>query len=221
MLFHVASRTRPTAEGIPSPFRAGAIGHDRAVTSRQANRISDGAEALWATLAAEQPAAAEHARRVSAVAARLANELGLTPDQRATLASAARFHDIGECLLPPGLVGRAVAYSEAEREAMQSHPELGANALAHAGMPAEVVEAVRSHHERWDGSGYPQRLTGEAIPLAARVLHVCEAWDAMRRHRLWADLITPDEALDEIRSGAGSQFDPEVAQVAGRCLAGS
>jgi HD-GYP domain-containing protein (c-di-GMP phosphodiesterase class II) len=132
---------------------------------------------------------------------------------------AARFHDVGECFLTPGLAGRPVAFSLEERHAMQRHADLGANALLRVGAPRPVADVVRSHHERWDGTGYPRRLVGEEIPMNARLLHVCEAWDAMRSNRLYAEALTKDEALTELRQGAGTQFDPRVADAAVQAFA--
>jgi putative nucleotidyltransferase with HDIG domain len=185
----------------------------------QSGRVPEAAEGLWMVLAANRPTAAEHAERMIGLAGRLADHLGIEGDERGELLTAARFHDIGECFLPSGLAERAVAFSESERDAMRSHAELGAEALSEAGMNVQVVDAVRAHHQRWDGGGYPLGLRGERIPRAARILHVCEAWDAMRRHRVWAELITTDEALEEIQTCAGSQFDPEVARAAVDCFA--
>jgi putative nucleotidyltransferase with HDIG domain len=182
-------------------------------------RIPDAAQGLWMVLVANHPPAAEHAERMTRLAEQLADRLGMEGEERRHLLVAARFHDVGECFLPSGLTEGSVAFSESERDAMRSHAELGADALSDAGMDSQVVDAVRAHHERWDGGGYPLGIEGSRIPRAARILHVCEAWDAMRRHRVWAELISPEEALEEIETCAGSQFDPEVARAAVECFA--
>jgi HD-GYP domain-containing protein (c-di-GMP phosphodiesterase class II) len=169
---------------------------------------------LWLTLCAVSPRTAAHSQRVIDLSGRLADALELSDEERSELAVAARFHDVGECFLAPGLAGKPIAFSLEERHAMQRHADLGANALLRVGTPRPVADVVRAHHERWDGTGYPRRLAGEEIPPNARLLHVCEAWDAMRKNRLYAEALSKDEALAELRQGAGTQFDPRIAGVA-------
>ncbi len=170
--------------------------------------------ALWQTLCEMAPQTAEHAERVVDLCRVLGGELGLDAAELAELELAARFHDIGECFLPPGLAGKPLAFTARERALMERHADLGADALLEAGAGTALAGAVRSHHERWDGSGYPRGLAGPAIPTHARIIHVCETWDAMRSNRAYADLISREEALEELEMGAGRQFDPDVASTA-------
>jgi putative nucleotidyltransferase with HDIG domain len=182
--------------------------------------MSPDVERLWESMRTRLPSTAEHSERVVVLADRLAEDMGLDEGLRGRLAVAARLHDLGECLLPRELSDQhAIAYTPEQRQLMNEHPDLGAEALERAGLGDDVVEAVRAHHERWDGGGYPRGLAGDEIPLPARILHVCEAWDAMRRHRVWAELITKDEALEELDHGAGNQFDPRVARSAASLFA--
>ena len=143
----------------------------------QSGRVPEAAQGLWMVLSANQPAAVEHAERMIGLAGGLADHLALEDEERGELLTAARFHDIGECFLPAGLAERAVAFSESEREAMRSHAELGAEALSEAGMNVQVVDAVRAHHERWDGGGYPAGASGRADPAGGAHPTRLRAWD--------------------------------------------
>jgi HD-GYP domain-containing protein (c-di-GMP phosphodiesterase class II) len=95
---------------------------------------------------------------------------------------------------------------------MREHPAIGAQIVAPIRFLAEAVDIVRSHHERWDGGGYPRGLHGEQIPLAARIFAIADSFDAMTSDRPYRSAMSLDQALDEIREGAGTQFDPEVAK---------
>jgi HD-GYP domain-containing protein (c-di-GMP phosphodiesterase class II) len=99
-----------------------------------------------------------------------------------------------------------------EWDVMRSHPIVGADIVAPMGFLAETVSLIRHHHERFDGSGYPDRLRGEAIPLTARIFSVADSFDAMTSDRPYRDSIGIERALEEIRGGSGTQFDPEVVR---------
>jgi HD-GYP domain-containing protein (c-di-GMP phosphodiesterase class II) len=123
---------------------------------------------------------------------------------------AARLHDVGKIRVPDDVLNKPGPLDPGEREIMHCHAAWGSETLS--GVPGlEVVATVvRFHHERWDGRGYPDGLTGACIPLASRVIAVCDAFSAMTCDRPYRQAMDPAEALDELRSGAGTQFDPAV-----------
>ena len=121
-------------------------------------------------------------------------------------------HDIGKVGVPEQVLGKPGALNDAEWEIMRSHPSVGAQIVAPILFLGEAVEIVRSHHERYDGTGYPRGLAGEEIPLAARVFAVADSFDAMTSQRPYRDAMPLEFALEEIRTGAGTQFDPVVTE---------
>ena len=158
----------------------------------------------------------ERGRRTAPDRVRLARatarEMRLEEAEVGVIGFAATVHDVGMTLVGENAVERGGALSPEERERMQRHPELGAELLG----PLEAVGAVReivlSHHEWWDGSGYPRRLAGADIPVGARVLAVVDAYESMTLGRAHRTALSPGQALVEIRRRAGTQFDPEVVE---------
>jgi HD-GYP domain-containing protein (c-di-GMP phosphodiesterase class II) len=120
-------------------------------------------------------------------------------------------HDIGKVGIPEAVLCKRGPLDEAEWAVMREHPAIGAQIVSPIRFLAGAVEIVRTHHERWDGLGYPRGLRGEEIPLAARIFAIADSFDAMTSDRPYRAAMKLDHALDEIRSGAGSQFDPDVA----------
>jgi len=154
--------------------------------------------------------AGDHARDVSAWAKRIARQLGLSAEDVAFAGRCGLIHDVGELQLPTGIVSAARPLHEGEIGLVRTHVLAGeAIALEHP-LLAPFAPAIRSHHERFDGGGYPDRLRGDAIPLAARIIAVADAFNAMVGRRPHRTPITPPEARDRLRLGAGTQFDPRV-----------
>jgi diguanylate cyclase (GGDEF)-like protein/putative nucleotidyltransferase with HDIG domain len=161
---------------------------------------------------------AHHADQVAGIAVSLAQRLGLDQARLRALRYCALLHDIGkigvrtELLTNPGLL------TPAEYAEVQEHSVIGAALLARIPLLAEIAPLVGAVHERWDGSGYPAGLVGEAIPLEARIVAVCDAWDAMTSDRPYRPGRVPAQALAELDRAAGSQFDPKIvaAFMAGR-----
>ncbi len=122
-------------------------------------------------------------------------------------------HDIGKARIPGEVLGKPGPLSEEEWIVMRAHPEIGARLLAAVPELSGAVEIVRCHHERWDGTGYPGRLRGRRIPLSARVFALADSFDAMTTDRPYRAALPVEFALDEIRDGAGTQFDPAVVEV--------
>ncbi len=148
----------------------------------------------------------------------LAHELGLPEGAVATVAFAAGVHDLGMMRLPGGLRESATPFSADERELMEHHVELGADLLRPLQGLDAVREVVLSHHERWDGTGYPRGLRGDEIPVGARILAVVDAWESMTVGRSHRPARPEGEARSELRRRAGEQFDPRVVEVFERVL---
>jgi ribonuclease P protein subunit RPR2 len=121
-------------------------------------------------------------------------------------------HDVGKVGVPEGVLRKPGPLDDAEWALMREHPAIGAQIVAPIRFLAGAVEIVRSHHERWDGAGYPRGLRGDEIPLAARVFAIADSFDAMTSDRPYRAAMPLERALREIREGAGSQFDPMVAR---------
>jgi HD-GYP domain-containing protein (c-di-GMP phosphodiesterase class II) len=122
-------------------------------------------------------------------------------------------HDIGKVGIPEDILCKNGALSDPEWDVMREHPTIGAQIVAPIQFLGDAVEVIRHHHERFDGAGYPSGMRGEEIPLAARVFAVADSYDAMTSDRPYRDAMPKDRALEEISSGAGSQFDPDVVEV--------
>jgi putative nucleotidyltransferase with HDIG domain len=153
----------------------------------------------------------QHAILVAACADRLARRLELSHVERQTVIAGALLHDVGKLLVDERILEKPGPLTSDERREINGHPIKGA-LIVHASVDPEVVEVVRSHHERWDGDGYPRGLVGREIPLAARIVAVADAYLAMLEDRPYKEPLSEEEALKELEDGAGSQFDP-------RCVA--
>jgi two-component system cell cycle response regulator len=158
------------------------------------------------------PAMNEHSHRVCDLATAIAQELALEPDEVFSIGTAALLHDIGKVGLPDALLRKTGQLSVKERELLKEHPYLGAQILQTNPFLHDLVPAVLHHHERWDGTGYPQHLTGEHIPLAARIIAVAGSYDTMLREHPYQVSHTPQQALAELQRCAGTQFDPRIVQ---------
>ena len=149
--------------------------------------------------------------RAGAIAAVIARELGLPTEHVELIRLAGEVSDVGKLALPDEVLFKAGPLSDEERRAVQRHPEIGHAMLDSLGADPLAIW-VRHHHERWDGGGYPERLAGERIPLAARILFVADAFDSMTTAQAWRPRIPAEQALDELRRCAGTQFDPAVVE---------
>jgi len=151
---------------------------------------------------------AGHSHRVHGLAVALGEELGLDELELETLSEAALYHDIGKVTIPDAILLKPARLTEVEWDLMRRHSDAGARIVSAAGVASETVEAVRHHHEHYDGSGYPLGLEGDEIPLAARIIHVADALDSMLTTRVYRPGRPAREALGEIRAASGSQFCP-------------
>lgn len=152
-----------------------------------------------------------HVRRVQAYALQLARKLGVAGERDIrAMEAAALLHDIGKLAVPEHILNKPGKLTADEYERMKLHAPLGADMLSAVEFPYPVVPIVRHHHENWDGTGYPDRLRGEDIPIGARVLSVVDCYDALRSHRPYRRALSPAEALAIIEERSGSMYDPNV-----------
>jgi HD-GYP domain-containing protein (c-di-GMP phosphodiesterase class II) len=178
------------------------------------------------TLEERHPDLGEHVDGVAAMAAAVARRLGLDDAQVERIAHAARLHDVGKVAIPDAILAKPEPLEPEEREFIQRHTIIGERIIAAAPALTDVARLVRSSHERWDGTGYPDELAGEAIPLGARIVSACDAYDAMITDRPYQAAVDSERACAELRRCAGTQFDPGVvpafvAVIAARQGAGS
>jgi putative nucleotidyltransferase with HDIG domain len=151
-----------------------------------------------------------HSLRVSHLSCALAKRLGFLPDMVTHLGQACLLHDIGKVRMPDAVLLKAGRLSPTEAAIMRRHPEDGAEILNRLPVFRKYLSVVRSHHERYDGEGYPAGLKGEHIPVSARVVAIADAFDAMTTTRPYRGAMTTGEAIREIRTCRGSQFDPHM-----------
>jgi HD-GYP domain-containing protein (c-di-GMP phosphodiesterase class II) len=156
----------------------------------------------------------EHTERVATLAARLAQRLGLSELAITHIRHAAPLHDVGKIAIPDSILLKPGRLSAAEFEVVKTHAVAGARVRAEADSELlEVAENIaRSHHERWDGTGYPDGLSGADIPLVGRLVHVADVFDILVHERPYKEAFSVEDAAREIQGGAGTQFDPEVAE---------
>ena len=187
------------------------------VSLEQANRLlkersTAAMESLSATVDARDAYTAGHSRRVQQLALAIGRELGLSQAELEVLGHAALFHDIGKLAIPDAILLKPATLTSEEWALMKRHADEGARIIDRLGFLNDAVPAIRHHHERFDGTGYPDRLKGDEIPLGARIIHVADALDSMLTTRIYRAARPPDEAIMELRRAAGSQFCP-------RCVA--
>ena len=182
--------------------------NDRLVETSQIviERSTAALEALSATVDARDTYTAGHSRRVRDLSVAMGTQLELSSAELETLSQAALLHDIGKIAVPDGVLLKNGPLDQAEWLLMRGHPQEGARIIAKLGYLEDAVPAIRHHHERPDGQGYPDGLAGDAIPVAARIIHVADALDAMTTQRVYRDAMSLDEALEELERGSGTDF---------------
>ncbi len=151
-----------------------------------------------------------HSYEVLDLARRVARALGLPPAMVAEVEQVALLHDVGKLVIPHAILAKAGPLQEEEWAVMREHSAAGADAVAQVFELAHLAPAVRASHERWDGTGYPDGLAAEDIPIASRVTFVCDAYDAMISDRPYRGALSQDEAVAELRAGSGTQFCPRA-----------
>ena len=169
-------------------------------------------DALLAFLREHQPALHQHLRQVGRLAGWLGRSLNLTPDQLHEVRYAAELHDIGKAAIPGTILNKPGPLNDEEWKLILRHTLAGERILSASPALLPVAKIVRSCQERWDGTGYPDGLSGEEIPFGSRIVYVCDAFDAMTSNRPYYRARGAEDALAELERGAGSQFDPRVVE---------
>jgi diguanylate cyclase (GGDEF)-like protein len=187
-----------------------AHGPDRAARFRAAASLAKAVDA-------RDTYTGSHSTRVAELSAWIAHRLGLDREHIELTRLAGSLHDLGKLAIPEEILRKPGPLTDPERLVLQRHPEIGHRMLESLGVDP-VAEWVLHHHERWDGTGYPQRLRGEEIPLGARIIFVADAYDAMTSDRAYRGRLTPREAIEELERCSGTQFDPEIVAAFAREL---
>jgi len=170
-------------------------------------------EALALAIEAKDQTTGEHLQRVRVYAMELAKDLGLNEDETEALRAASVLHDIGKLAVPEHIISKPGKLTPDEFEKMKIHPIVGAEILEQVHFPYPVVPIVRAHHEKWDGSGYPNGLVGEAIPIGARILAAVDCLDALASDRQYRKALPLDEAMAKVVADSGKSFDPKVVAI--------
>jgi diguanylate cyclase (GGDEF)-like protein len=182
-------------------------------------RVPDVVAALVAALAAKDPVTAAHTVRCSWYTAKLAEELGLGEEETSVIRLASLLHDIGKLAVPDEVLFKPGPLNEDEWTQMKQHPAAALHVLDQIRSIADATPVILHHHEHFDGSGYPDGLAGDDIPLASRILLVTDAFDAMTTDRPYRKAMPVEAATEELRRNSGSQFDPVVVEAFLRILA--
>lgn len=169
-------------------------------------------QTLSKTIEAKDPYTSGHANRVEDYALALATAIGLSEDKIQNIKTAAVLHDIGKIAINDNILNKATRLTSEEYAQIMRHPSVGADIISKMDFFKDIEDIVRYHHERYDGKGYPEGLKGDDIPVEACILAIADAYDAMTSDRPYRDALSKEEALDEIKNNAGSQFHPQLAE---------
>ncbi len=180
---------------------------------RQNEVLSESIKALAAAMDAKEHFTARHCERMISITLLIADAIGVSAADRATLEIAAYMHDIGKIGVAESVLTKPGRLSDSEWAQIRSHPDTGYNILSNIEELSELARVIRHHHERVDGTGYPDGLSGDSIPLLSRILAVADAFDAMTSDRPYRLAMSDDEAFAQLQAGAGTQFDARVVDV--------
>ncbi len=155
----------------------------------------------------------EHTSRLHQILEAVSYKVGLNNSEIANLKLLASLHDIGKIAIPPSILEKETGLSEEEWDTVKKHPEIGYRIALSAPELAPIAEAILTHHENWDGTGYPLEIKGESIPLLARILAIADTYDVVRNGRPYQQALSKDKTLREIKACAGTRFDPKLVDV--------
>jgi diguanylate cyclase (GGDEF)-like protein/putative nucleotidyltransferase with HDIG domain len=170
-------------------------------------------ESLALAIEAKDHTSHKHLQRLRVFAVEVGKELGFSADEIEALRAAALLHDVGKLAVPEHIINKPGRLTPEEFDKMKIHASVGAEILERVAFPYAVAPIVRSHHERWDGAGYPDGLKGEQIPRGARVIAAVDCLDALTSHRQYRGAVSLDAAMEKVASMSGSAFDPQVVEV--------
>ncbi|MCS6831450.1 MAG: HD-GYP domain-containing protein [Armatimonadota bacterium] len=174
--------------------------------------VNDTVRALVRVAAMREKGADLHSARVAVLAVATGEKLGMSDEELLHLRRAAELHDIGKVAISENILGKLGRLSEDEIRIMRQHATLALEILSAVQALQPTLPSIKHHHERWDGTGYPDGLTGEQIPLGARIIAVAEVYDILRHGAPWKEPLSVEEAKAEIQRCAGTQFDPRVVE---------
>ena len=186
--------------------------HNRKLLDRRGSH-STLLSSIMATMYERSQETEEHAERLALLGKMIGNKLKLPQKSLNELELLSMLHDIGKVGIDDSILNKPGRLTSEEWAVMKKHPEIGYRIAMTSPELEPIAEYILSHHERWDGTGYPQGLKGESIPLLARILAVVDAYDAMTEDRVYRKAMTVEAAITEIRKNAGTQFDPEIARI--------
>jgi putative nucleotidyltransferase with HDIG domain len=170
-------------------------------------------ETMAQVLDARDPYTAGHSIRVSAYSHAIARAMDLPASEAESIRIAAQLHDIGKIAAPDAVLQKPGRLTAAEFGLIKLHPQIGRKILQKVGRFQEFLGVVELHHENYDGTGYPYKLSGEHIPIGARIVHVADAFDAMTTNRSYREALPASAAVEELRKHSGTHFDPEVVRI--------
>ncbi len=174
----------------------------------------DTVKALINTIEAKDPYTSGHANRVGKYAVAIGTEINLSAKKIERLKNAALLHDIGKIGIDDHILNKQGRLTDLELEVIRNHPSIGYDIIKDIGFLKEVMDVVKHHHEKWDGTGYPDGLKKEEIPLETTVLTIADAFDAMTTDRPYREALSHNEAFEELRKNAGIQFNPHIIEKA-------
>jgi putative nucleotidyltransferase with HDIG domain len=176
------------------------------------HNLVDALQSLVTTLEAKDRYTHKHSERVTDLATRIARQMSCTEEEVESIRFAGLLHDIGKIGIHDTVLQKSDTLTDDEYSLVKTHPIVGENIIKPLGLLRMETAIVRNHHERWDGAGYPDGLAGVEIPRLARILAVADAYDAMTSDRPYRAAKTPEEAIQELKRGTGSQFDRGVVE---------
>jgi len=161
----------------------------------------------------KNPREEQHSRRVSKICQNIGKAIGFSEIEVSSLKVIGLLHDIGKIAIEEGILNKPGKLTKQEQDEIKRHPDIGYRILSSSHEMLELADCILAHHERWDGTGYPKGLKGEAIPMVARIIALADSYDAMTSERPYRNALSEEEAIAEIRNNAGTQFDPEIARI--------